>query len=190
MLRKSFIIFVDKICSGWWYILLVAEFCLLFHCVAIFKKWRRVHDARSNSLFGCWKKSRICHWKLVWTWSCCNAAIADCKMKQSSYKQNITLFIISLQFRGVLIFLWSYFFLNKAKSDLGVETLFTLLVIFCLLNIDPYFLFCIEYKSLTPQEENFLSVCSTIKFLRPFILQTSTYILVLTIPYRYKNSDI
>ena len=47
-------------------------------------------------------------------------------------------------------FLLIIFFSNEAKLDLGVETLFTLLVIFCLLKIYPDFLFCIEYKSLTP----------------------------------------
>ena len=99
------------------------------------------------------------------------------KMTNIRYVHNIITILWGPDFLLIL------FLSNEAKLDLGVETLFTLLVIFCLLNIYPYFLFCIEYKSLTPQEENFLSVCSTIKFLRPFILQTSTYILVLTIPY-------
>ena len=99
------------------------------------------------------------------------------KMTNIRYVHNIITILWGPDFLLIL------FLSNEAKLDLGVETLFTLLVIFCLLNIYPYFLFRIEYKSLTPQEENFLSVCSTIKFLRPFILQTSTYILVLTIPY-------
>ena len=43
-----------------------------------------------------------------------------------------------------------------------------------------WFSFCIQYKSLTPQEENFLLVSSTIKFPRPFILQSTDRILYYT----------